>query len=239
MASISSAVAVQVKGRGLVFQEAMKARMVFTRICTEAKVPRRMAWRVMMPLGALRCNPQPLHLCEAGAPATGAEVSGERSGGLCSEADSALFVALAGQDDGVGVQVDVGHEQITDLGEACAGVVEHPHQGMVTQLDEAVALAGAEDLLGLGVAEYLDQLLCRSRLREVVHRRSLDLVLLGQPAEELLEGLMFVQTRCCRAGLDHPGLERDDLSPFHQGRVDGAGGLRRLVVEVGGQLAGR
>jgi len=46
---ISLAVAVHLYGRGFVFQEAIYARTVRTRTCAEAKVPRRMACRVMIP----------------------------------------------------------------------------------------------------------------------------------------------------------------------------------------------
>jgi hypothetical protein len=64
LARISSVVAVHWNGRGLAFQEAMQARMIRTRIWTEAKVPRRMAWRVMMPNQVSSGSPGAL-LCRA------------------------------------------------------------------------------------------------------------------------------------------------------------------------------
>jgi predicted DNA-binding transcriptional regulator AlpA len=46
---IWSAVLVQTNGWQRSFQPSMKARMAAVRSRTEVKVPRRMAWRVMMP----------------------------------------------------------------------------------------------------------------------------------------------------------------------------------------------
>ena len=118
-----------------------------------------------------------------------------------------------------------------------------PHwcQGLVTQVDEAPAFAGVEEFPGV-VAHHRDELAWGLGLAYPHHRGAHEaLVLVDQPAEELLHGLVFVQGGGGRAGGDHPGLERLDVGPRDRGRVGGGvGGVRvgGVLGEVAAELGG-
>ena len=85
--------------------------------------------------------------CGIGSSTAGAEVAVDRLRGLGAEARRAVAVALAGDADEPGRQVDVVDLQAGQLGQAQAGVEEQPDDRGVAPILEGVARARLEQAL--------------------------------------------------------------------------------------------
>jgi hypothetical protein len=133
----------------------------------------------------------------------------------------------------LGAQVHIVEAEIVHFGQSRPGVGVQADRRLVAKLGEAFALALVQQPFGVVLGDDGDQLLRRLGLADPVHRRSVDLALAGQPLEELLQALVFVQRGRRRPRLNHPGLERLHMRPGHHARV-GRGGVG---VRVGGVLS--
>lgn len=174
-----------------------------------------------------------LRQCGALVLAPGPQIAAQRPRGLGPEPDPSVLRALAAEVHRLGVQVDIGHEEVANLGQPGTGVAVQPNQRLVPQVGEALALARVEELAGVLVAQNRDQLPGYLRLPNPFHRRAVDGLLVDeQPLEELLQPLVLVQRGRRRPGVDHPGLERLHVRPGHRTRVVS----RAIGVRIRGRL---
>jgi hypothetical protein len=114
----------------------------------------------------------------------------------------------------LGGQVHVAHKQVADLRQPRPRGGVEADERLIPQLGEALALAELEQTGGLLLAQHGDQSRRGLGHPDPFHRRAGDgLLVVGEPAEELLQALVFVHRGRGGPGVDHPGLDTPPHAP--------------------------
>jgi hypothetical protein len=180
-------------------------------------------------------DPQP-GLVGVGVAAAEAEVAVHGHRRFAAEGAGPLPAALAEDEGDVLVEVEVVEAHAEQLAPAHPGVGQEADDGLVPAVLEILAGAVGEELAQVVLAEDGDGLFGDLGRRHAVHGGVVDLALVGEVAEELLEGPEAVRGRGRLVAGEDVGHEGLEVFPAQRRRLRGDPGRLQEPGQLGDGL---